>query len=143
MTTTGYQRGLDMILKVDTSATITPSFETLGGIRSTKFAINNEAVDVTNADSLNRWKEILANAGSKGIQLSGSGVAKTNAVFHKVHGYSLAGTIRLWQVIIPGLGTHEGLFHMPSLSLDGQHNKEISLSISLNSSGEPVFTVEA
>lgn len=141
--TTLYQRGLDMLLKVDTAASGGPTYTTLGGIRSASMSIDSQAVDVTNADSAGQWRELLDNAGTKDIKVSGSGVGKKETVAAKVLDYSIGSVIRSWEVIVPGLGTFALPMKITSFKLDGKNNGEVAFSISLASAGAPVFTAEA
>lgn len=50
-------------------------FTTVAGLRSTSLSLNNETVDVTTKDSA-PWRELLANAGIRSMQVQGSGVFK-------------------------------------------------------------------
>lgn len=134
-----YQRGLDMLLKCDVSATSTPDYQTIGGVRARKLDMNAAAVDVTNTDSAGQWKELLDNAGVKDIKMSGSGVFASDANAALVNGYFLAGTIRKWQMIVPGLGSFTVPMKITALSFDGQDKGETAYSISLASAGQPTF----
>ncbi|MEO0321230.1 MAG: phage tail tube protein, partial [Pseudomonadota bacterium] len=46
------------------------------------------------------------------------------------------------QVIIPGLGIVEGLFHLANLDYAGDHDREATVSLSLASAGALTFTAE-
>ena len=51
------QRGKDILLKLrDADA---GSFVTVAGLRTKRLAFNSETVDVTDADSADRWRELL------------------------------------------------------------------------------------
>lgn len=63
------QKGKDLLLKLGDGA---GGFVTVAGMRSRQLAFNAETVDVTNADSAGRWRELLAGAGVRRAALSGS-----------------------------------------------------------------------
>ena len=56
------QKGKDLLLKVDNSGT----FLTVAGLRSRRIAFNAETVDITDAESTGRWRELLGGAGCSG-----------------------------------------------------------------------------
>jgi TP901-1 family phage major tail protein len=47
---------------------------TLTGLRTKSIKVNNELVDITNSDSPNRWRELLAGVGMRSMSISGQGV---------------------------------------------------------------------
>ena len=68
------QKGSAMLLKIETS---TDTYATVGGLRSTSITMNDEAVDVTNKDSLGA-RTLLAGGGTQSLSVSGSGVFTDN-----------------------------------------------------------------
>ena len=64
------QKGLDMLLKINTSGS---SYATVGGLRSTSITLNDESVDVTSKDSLGH-RALLAGGGMNSVSISASGV---------------------------------------------------------------------
>jgi TP901-1 family phage major tail protein len=64
------QKGKDVLMKINTSGS---TYVTIGGLRSTSITLNDEAVDITNKDSLGT-RTLLAGAGVNSISVSGSGV---------------------------------------------------------------------
>ncbi|MHA1523453.1 MAG: phage major tail protein, TP901-1 family [Alphaproteobacteria bacterium] len=132
------QKGRDLLLKVDTDGM--GSFSTMAGMRSHTIALNAEAVDVTNAESTNAWRELLAGAGVKSVGVSGSGIFKDAATDATIRGYFFAGTVVDWQIIIPDFGTLQGLFQISSLEYAGEHKGEVAFELSLESAGPVAFT---
>ncbi|MBN7809123.1 phage major tail protein, TP901-1 family, partial [Agrobacterium rosae] len=53
------QKGKDLLLKIDNGG----AFVTVAGLRTKRLAFNAESVDVTDAESAGRWRELLAGAG--------------------------------------------------------------------------------
>ena len=77
------QKGKDLLLKIDSDGEGT--FTTVAGLRSRRIAFNAETVDVTDADSAGRWRELLEGAGVKRASIAGSGIfrdAGTDATVH-------------------------------------------------------------
>jgi TP901-1 family phage major tail protein len=129
----GAQRGKDLLLKVDAGQT--GIFETVAGMRSRRIAFNADSVDITNADSAGRWRELLEGAGVRRAGLSGAGIFKDAASDASVRELFFNGSIRDWQVVIPDFGTVSGPFQVISLEYAGEHDGEVSYEIALESAG--------
>ena len=132
------QVGRTMLVKVDNTGG--GSFQTIGGVRSRSIKINSETVDVTNSDSTNQWRELIANAGVKSMELSVSGVFLDDVYVNTVLTLANAGTIRNWQVIHTAIGTFQGAFHISNFEFSADHNGAVEFSMSMMSAGEIVFT---
>ena len=132
------QKGKDLLLKIDTNGS--GSFTTVAGLRSRQIAFNAESVDVTDADSSGRWRELLAGAGVKRAAVAGSGIFKDAATDATIRQVFFDGTIRDWQVIVPGFGTIAGPFQVTALEYAGDHDGEVAYEIALESAGAVTFT---
>jgi TP901-1 family phage major tail protein len=132
------QKGKDLLLKIDTNGA--GSFATVAGLRSRQIAFNAESVDVTDADSAGRWRELLAGAGVRRASVSGSGIFKDASTDATVRQVFFDGTIRDWQVIVPDFGTLEGPFQVTALEYSGDHNGEVAYELALESAGAIAFT---
>ena len=55
------QKGKDLLLKIDDGTGV---FVTIAGLRTQRFALNADTVDMTHAESAGRWRELLAGAES-------------------------------------------------------------------------------
>lgn len=66
------QKGKDLLIKLDLDG----SFVTVAGLRAKRLAFNTETVDITDADSSGRWRELLGGSGVQRASLSGSGIFK-------------------------------------------------------------------
>jgi TP901-1 family phage major tail protein len=132
------QKGKDLLLKIDTTGS--GSFATVAGLRTRRIALNAEAVDITNADSTDRWRELLAGAGAKRASLSGSGIFKDASTDATVRQVFFDGVIRDWQVIVPDFGTLQGAFQVTALEYSGEHNGEVAYELALESAGAIAFT---
>jgi TP901-1 family phage major tail protein len=132
------QSGKDMLLKLDQTGS--GSFLTVAGLRTRALALNAAAIDVTDAESAGRWRELLDGGGIKRAAVSGSGIFKDSASDAKVRELFFAGTIRNWQLILPDFGTIEGPFQITAREFSADHAGEITFDIALESAGEIGFT---
>ncbi len=111
------QKGKDLLLKIDADGA--GNFVTVAGLRARTLAFNAATVDVTDTESVGRWRELLEGAGIKNARITGSGIFKDAASDETVRQYFFDGTIRDWQAIVPELGTVEGPFQIASLEYAG------------------------
>jgi TP901-1 family phage major tail protein len=132
------QLGRALLLEVDSNGSAT--YQSLGGIRSRDFSINNEPVDVTHSLSTNQYRVLLANAGVKSLDVSGDGVLDDDAAINTIEGYARAGTIRNWRITVPGFATYVGNFMVTAFNVSGAYNDAVMFSITLQSSGDVTFT---
>ena len=132
------QRGSDLLLKLDEQANGT--FVTVAGLRSRKLKLSTDTVDVTDADSPGRWRELLAGAGVRRASISGAGVFRDSASDAAVNRVFFAGSIRPWRIVIPDFANLDGLFQVTALEFSGDHDGEVSFDIALESAGAITFT---
>jgi TP901-1 family phage major tail protein len=130
------QKGKDLLLKIQNGT----AFETVAGLRSKRLSFNAETVDITDAESAGRWRELLGGAGVQRASISGSGVFKDLASDNLVRTAFFNSAIVNWQVIVPDFGTIAGPFQVTSLEYFGQYNGEILFDIALESAGAVIFT---
>ena len=133
------QSGKDMLLKLDQTGS--GSFATVAGLRSRSLAFNAAAIDVTDAESAGRWRELLAGGGIKRAAVAGSGIFKDQASDATIRALFLAGTIRSWQLILPDFGTVEGQFQIVALEFSADHAGEVTFELALESAGQLSFAV--
>ena len=133
----GAQKGKDLLLKVDSEAN--GGFATVAGMRSRRIAFNAEPIDITNADSAGRWRELLEGAGVRRAGIAGSGIFKDAASDASVRELFFDGAVRTWQVVVPDFGTISGPFQVTGLEYAGEHDGEIAYEIALESAGALSF----
>ncbi len=133
----GAQKGKDLLLKLDFEQDAT--FETVAGMRSRRIAFNAEPIDITNADSAGRWRELLEGAGMRRAGIAGSGIFKDAASDASVRELFFDGAVRTWQVVVPDFGTISGPFQVTGLEYAGEHDGEVSYEIALESAGAVSF----
>lgn len=132
------QKGRDLLLKVDTTGS--GEFATIAGLRSHTFALNAEPIDITNADSVDGWRELLEGGGVRRASVSGAGIFKDDISDETVRGLFFAGTIRDWQIVVPDFGEIEGPFQITALEYAGEHNGEVAFELGLESAGAVGFS---
>lgn len=131
------QKGVDVVLKIDTGA---GSFANVGGARTVSMTLNNQPVDATSASSTGQWRELLDSAGILSMDASFSGVFQDDAQDTDLQTDMMARTLRDFQVVVPDFGTFEGGFIITSLTYGGAHDGEATFELSLQSGGQITFT---
>ncbi|MDO1581563.1 phage major tail protein, TP901-1 family [Rhizobium oryzicola] len=129
------QKGKDLLLKVEDGL----SFLTVAGLRSRRIAFNAETVEVTDAESAGRWRELLGGTGIQRASLTGGGIFKDQASDALVRSLFFAASIVNWQVLIPSFGVISGPFQITALEYSGEHNGEIRFDIAMESAGSLSF----
>ena len=131
----GAQRGGDVLIKIEREG----GFETVAGLRTKRFALDARTVDVTDAESRGRWRELLAASGIRTASVSGSGIFKdaaSDALLRDAFFAGLAPTVRL---IVPGFGALVGPMQIARLEYGGAFDGEATFEIALESAGEITF----
>ncbi len=131
------QKGKDLLLKISDGA---GAYVTVAGLRTRRIALNADAVDVTDAESAGRWRELLGGVGIRRASVSGTGIFKDQASDVLMRQVFFDGLLRDWQIVIPGLGVLAGPFQISNLDYRGEHAAEVTFDISLDSAGALSFT---
>lgn len=132
------QRGRDVLIKIGDGGE-PETFATVAGIRAKTIALSQGLVDATNADSPEAWRELIAGAGTKRAEVSGSGVFKDAASDERMRAVYFAGEAASFRLIVPDFGTLEGPFVVSELSYAGEHDGEATFSVKLASAGAVAF----
>ena len=130
------QNGRDMLVKIKNDA---GEFITLAGLRSKAFRLNAQAVDITNTDSAQGWKELLPGAGVKSAEISGAGVFRDTESDALARTAFFEQSVQIYRFVIPDFGVVEGPFLLTSLSYAGTYKGEASYELTLMSAGVPSF----
>ncbi len=133
------QRGRDLLLKIEAEGG--GAYVTVAGLRTKRIAFNSETVDITDADSAGRWRELLAGSGVQRAAVSGSGIFKDSQSDALIRAKFFAGEIASWQMAIPDFGIISGDFQITSLEYAGAHDGEVTFEIALDSAGPVSFGV--
>jgi TP901-1 family phage major tail protein len=132
------QSGRDMLLKLDETGA--GSFATVAGLRSKRLAFNAQSVDVTDAESAGRWRELLSGGGVRRASVSGSGIFKDQASDAAIRSIFFSGEVRNWQLVLPDFGTVAGPFQITALEFSADHAGEVRFELGLESAGALSFT---
>lgn len=133
------QKGKDLLLKISDGAGA-GVFVTIGGLRTRRIALNADTVDVTDAESVGRWRELLEGAGVKRASVSGTGIFKDQSSDLMLRQTFFDGLLRDWQIVVPNFGALQGPFQISNLDYRGEHSAEITFDIALDSAGALTFT---
>ncbi|GAB4539858.1 MAG: phage major tail protein, TP901-1 family [Parvularculaceae bacterium] len=133
------QKGRDVLLKIGDGGA-PETFTTIGGLRTKSLSLNAATVDVTHAESVGQWRELLAGAGARSASVSGAGVFRDDAADEAVRSAFFNQTIANWQVIVPDFGTIEGPFQISNLDYAGAFDGEATVSLALESAGALSFS---
>jgi TP901-1 family phage major tail protein len=131
------QKGKDLLVKISDGA---GGYLTVAGLRTRRLAFNAETVDITHAESANRWRELLDGAGVKRASVSGRGLFTDAATDAAMRQTFFDGSVFSYQIVIPDFGTVQGPFQLTNLELAGEHNGEVTYDLALESAGELTFT---
>lgn len=132
------QRGKDLLVKIGDGAQ-TETFTTVAGLKASELQFNATTIDITNADSTDMWRELLA-AGVKSASISGSGVFKDAASDLALRTAFFNQTLTNYQIVIPSFGIVTGPFKLTQLHYQGPFDGEVKISLSLASAGALGFT---
>ncbi|WP_419953358.1 phage major tail protein, TP901-1 family [Methylobacterium sp.] len=130
------QKGKDLLIRISEGT----GFTAVAGLRARQLAFNAETVDVTSAESVGRWRELLAGAGVRRAAVSGSGVFRDEASDTRLRQMFFDGSIDTLQIVVPAFGTIQGLFQITSLEYRGDHAGEVTFDMALDSAGPLTFT---
>jgi TP901-1 family phage major tail protein len=133
------QKGRDLLVKIADGA----GYTTVAGLRTRRLAFNAETVDVTHAESANRWRELLDGAGVRRAAVSGRGLFKDASSDALMRQTFFDGGIASYQIVIPSFGTVQGPFQITSLEFAGEHDGEVTYEMALESAGELTFAGES
>lgn len=132
------QKGREILLKISDGGD-PPDFTTVAGLRTRTFSLRANAVDATDADSPEAWRELLSGAGVKSCAVSGGGVFRDAESDARVRVAFFSQSADAWRLIIPDFGALEGRFIVTGLDYLGEHDGEARFSISLASAGALSF----
>jgi TP901-1 family phage major tail protein len=131
------QKGKDLLVKISDDA---GGFTTVAGLRTRRLAFNAETVDITHAESANRWRELLDGAGVKRASVLGRGLFIDAATDASMRQTFFDGSVLTYQIVIRDFGTVQGAFQLTDLEFAGEHNGEVTYDVALESAGELTFT---
>jgi TP901-1 family phage major tail protein len=117
------------------------SFVTVAGLRTRRLALNADTIDITDAESAGRWRELLGGAGVRRASISATGIFKDRDSDSLLRQSFFDGVIRDFQIVMPDFGILNGPFQISNLDYRGEYAGEITFDISLDSAGVIAFSV--
>lgn len=132
--------GRTFLIKIKTDAT---TFVAFAGLTAKSLKINNERIDATTPDPVTpegaMWRETLA--GAKSVDVSGDYTLVEDAPESALVAAAMSDAATdEFQVVVPGVGTFEGVF---SVEAEFGDDGKVTGSMSLASSGAITFTAAA
>jgi TP901-1 family phage major tail protein len=118
------------------------NFVTIGGLRTTKFILNNHLVDVTNKES-GKWRELLNNGGLSHISISGAGIFTDAESEQIIKDCAFLNKSTEYELHFGNGDKLTGVFHVASYERVGNYNDEESYAITLESSGKVEYIVSS
>lgn len=112
----------------------------IAGVREKGVAFNGEPVDVSDGAS-DGWRELLAEAAENSIDISLSGVTKSDAL--KQSWFDAEDRIKPAVLTYPDGGVLSGNFYLASFSETGPYKDATTFEAELQSSGEVTYTPAA
>ncbi len=133
--------GKNLLLRVNTTGS---TFVTAGGLRAKQVKRSVGKVDITSADSAGRWQELLPGAAVQSLSFSaGDFVWLNDAAYQAFRSAFEGGLMLVCQLVYPGAGYYQGNFVITQLDDSAPFDKEITSSLTLESSQLPVWTTGA
>lgn len=132
-------KGSAVVLKKGTSSSGTA----IAAMRTVSLNLNTETVDITSADDTNRWRQLLAAAGTKSMSASFAGVLKDVATHDQAIDDLIAQTVDAYGIVVGGLGTFDGNFQVTAFEITGEYNGETQFTLSMESAGDITYAAVA
>lgn len=117
-------------------------YAVIGGMRTTKFVLNNRLIDITNKES-GKWRELLSDAGISSINIAGAGVFTDQTSERKIREIAFANRIADFQMTFGNGDTLEGAFVINHYERSGNVGEEEEYNISLESAGRVIYSLKA
>lgn len=129
--------GADIVVEFQTA---TPgTFAPLGGGRTRTISISSESIDVTDADSVGRWRELIANPATRAIDLSVDGFLNSGTST-AIRDAFLNNTLLTLRFSSPIFGEISGVYRVGSFEIGGDHDGAQTFSGQFQSAGPQTWT---
>lgn len=128
--------GRDMLVKRSDGA---GGWTTVAGLRTNTLSLNQEIVDITNKDSTDHWRELLAGGGVRSAKVTGSGVFTDAALDATLQADFFADALVSMQFVVPGFGAFSGSFVINQMDYSGEYNGASVYTLGFESAGVIAF----
>lgn len=132
------QKGAAFLLKIGNGGA-PETFTTLGGLRLTRFILDQQAVESTHRES-GAWRALLAQAGTRAVSISGAGIFTDAASEETARNYAFTGTIANYELAFGSNDKLSGPFLITRYERGGDHDAEEVYELTLESAGAVTFT---
>jgi TP901-1 family phage major tail protein len=126
------QSGSLMLLKVYNKQT--QKYDVVGGMKNTKFLLNNQLVDISTKES-GKWRYLLSGVGTSYVSISGSGIFTNKESEHILRGAAFDNTSLLLQISFANGDLLSGSFVINVYERIGNFAEEEIYNLGLESSG--------
>lgn len=114
-------------------------FVVVAGVRARTITLSAGLVEATTAASPGAWRELVAGAGTKRIEVSGTGLFADAASDARMRAAFFAGETPNLRLEVAEFGVISGPFAIAELAYRGEHDSEATFSIRLASAGAVSF----
>jgi TP901-1 family phage major tail protein len=115
------------------------TFETIGGMRTTRMVINNQLLDSSNRES-GPWRKLMGSAGIQSMTISGSGIFVDSNSEEAVRLCAFAASISNYKLYFANGDALTGAFYITSYQRSGEHDDSETYALVLSSAGPIEFT---
>ena len=112
----------------------------IAAMRETSFTINGATVDVTDKDSVNQYRELLAGAGVVSVKLTARGLLHGNAQAQTLVGRALARSLDDYRLEFDNGDNITGKFQVSSFEASGNYDGEQIYTLTFESGAALTFT---
>lgn len=113
-------------------------FITIGGLRTTRFSLNNHVVDATSKDS-GSWRQILSEAGISNLTITAAGIFTDSNAERLIQLYAFDNIIQEYELHFGNGDKIIGCFLISNYERSGNYNEEELYNITLDSSGRIAY----
>ncbi len=111
----------------------------LSGLRAKTIKFDTKPMDITRPDSKNGWREFLAGAAVKSVEIEAEGFFSNTVSDMILKERFFSQTLFECKISMPGFGEITGGFLITKLGFMAKKKQEAEYSINLASSGEMIF----
>ena len=113
-------------------------YQVVGGMRTTKFIVNNNVIDISNKSS-GRWRSVLSGAGIVSAAISCTGVFSNSKSEHIVRELAFNSECRDFKLYFGNADQIKGKFMISSYERTGDYLGEEQYGLTLESSGQITY----
>lgn len=131
--------GNQFIIKIGDGVAPTENFTTIAGLRNAAIGLTNRVVDSSSLGS-GKWRSFSSGAGIASVTVSGNGFFTDSSAEEALRAVAFSGAARNYEIILGNNDKISGAFMVSIYKRSGNANSEEEFSVSLESSGEVVFS---